>query len=204
VLINPLRTPAERRISNNRLAVVVFPSGPRTARGLLASAIRDPDPVVFLEHKRTYRLVRGEVPEEDYTVPIGKAEVKRPGKNISLITYGLVLHYSLEAADLLEREGVSVEVVDLRTLRPRDRETILSSVKQTGRALVVHEDNLTGGIGAEVAAIIAQEAFDSLDAPVTRLAGPDVPAMPFAPNLEAIFMLNTEKIASALRKLAAY
>ena len=183
---------------------VVTPATPYDAKGLLKSAIRDEDPVIFLEHKRTYRSVRGEVPEEEYTLPIGKADVKRQGRDISIITYGLMLHYTLEAAETLAGEGIDVEVVDLRTVRPLDKEAILASVEKTGKALVVHEDNKTGGIGAEVASIIAEEAFDSLDGPVTRLAGPDVPSMPFAPTLEAVFMLNAEKIADAVRKLSAY
>ena len=183
---------------------VVTPATPYDAKGLLKSAIRDDSPVVFLEHKRTYRLVRGEVPDEDYTVPLGKAEVKRDGKDISLISYGLMLHYALEAAEALEAEGVSVEVVDLRTLRPLDNETVLNSARKTGRVLIVHEDTRSGGIGGEVSAIISEEAFEYLDAPILRVTGPDVPAMPFASTLETEFLPNPEKIASALRKLAAY
>jgi len=183
---------------------VVCPATPYDAKGLLKAAIRDDDPVMFFEHKRTYRLVRGEVPDGDYTVPIGKADVKREGEHLTLITYGLALHYALEAAVEVEKDGISVEVVDLRTLRPLDEATVLASVEKTGKALIVHEDNLTGGIGAEVAALIAEKAFTSLDGPVARLCGPDVPAMPYAPNLEAAFMLDKEKIAKAIRKLAAY
>ncbi|MBI2164795.1 MAG: alpha-ketoacid dehydrogenase subunit beta [Chloroflexi bacterium] len=183
---------------------VVCPATPYDAKGLLKAAIRDDDPVMFFEHKRTYRLVRGEVPEDEYVIPIGQAEVKRKGEHITLVTYGLMLHYSLEAANTLAQEGKSVEVVDLRTVRPLDKETILASVTKTGRVLIVHEDNKTGGIGAEVAAIIAEEAFQYLDAPIMRLCGPDVPAMPFAPTLEAEFMPSPQKIAAALKKLAAY
>ena len=183
---------------------VVTPATPYDAKGLLKSAIRDDDPVIFLEHKRTYRSVRGEVPDAEYTIPIGKADVKREGQHISVITYGLMVHYSLEATEVMAQEGVDVEVVDLRSVRPLDKEAILASVQKTGKALVVHEDNKTGGIGAEVASIIAEEAFDCLDGPVTRLAGPDVPAMPFSPPLEAMFMLNAKKIANAIRDLAAY
>jgi 2-oxoisovalerate dehydrogenase E1 component beta subunit len=183
---------------------VVCPATPYDAKGLLKAAIRDDDPVMFFEHKRTYRLVRGEVPDGDYTVPIGKADVKREGEHLTLITYGLALHHALEAAAEVEKDGISVEVVDLRTLRPLDEATVLASVEKTGKALIVHEDNLTGGIGAEVAALIAEKAFTSLDGPVARLCGPDVPAMPYAPNLEAAFMLDKEKIAQAIRKLAAY
>jgi 2-oxoisovalerate dehydrogenase E1 component beta subunit len=183
---------------------VIAPATPYDAKGLLKAAIRDDNPVIFLEHKKTYRLVRGEVPEGDYTLPIGKAEVKRPGRNVTVVTYGLMLHYCLEAAQVLAGEGVEVEVVDLRTLKPLDRATVLESVKKTGKLLIVHEDNITGGVGAEVAARVADEAFGYLDAPIARLCGPDVPTMPFAATLEEAYMPNTEKIAAALRQLAAY
>ena len=180
---------------------VVTPATPYDAKGLLKSAIRDDDPVIFLEHKRTYRLVRGEVPDEEYTLPIGQADVKRAGEDVSVITYGLMLHHCLEAAEALAAEGVSAEVVDLRSLRPLDADTVLASVRKTGKALIVHEDTKMVGIGGEVAAIISEEAFEHLDAPVRRLAGPEVPAMPFAPPLEAEFMLDTDKIAAAIRAL---
>ena len=183
---------------------VVTPATPYDAKGLLKSAIREEDPVVFLEHKRTYRLVRGEVPDVEYTLPIGKADVKMEGEDLTVITYGLMLHHCLEAGRALSEEGVSVEIVDLRTVRPLDDEAILSSVKKTGKALIVHEDTKAGGIGAEVAAIISEGAFDHLDGPVTRLAGPEVPAMPFSPPLEAKFMLDSDRIAEAMRELANY
>ena len=183
---------------------VIAPATPYDAKGLLKSAIRDDDPVVFLEHKRTYRLVRGEVPDEEYTVPIGSAEVKRGGADVTVVTYGLMLHYCLEAARTLAEEGIEVEVVDLRTLRPLDTDTVLESVRKTSRAMVVHEDTRALGIGAEVAAVIAEEAFEDLDAPVARVAGPEVPGMPFSPLLEAEFMPSPEKIAVAIRDLAAY
>ena len=183
---------------------VVTPATPYDAKGLLKSAIRDQDPVLFLEHKRTYRTVKGEVPDEEYTLPIGAAEVKLEGSQVSLITYGLMVHYSIEAARVVAEEGISVEIVDLRTIRPLDRETVLKSVEKTGRALIVHEDTKAGGIGGEVAAIISEEGFEFLDAPVTRLAGPDVPPMPFSPPLEAVFMLDPAKIADAIRRLAQY
>lgn len=183
---------------------VVTPATPYDAKGLLKSAIRDDDPVVFLEHKRTYRLVRGEVPDEEYTLPIGKADVKLEGSDVSVITYGLMVHHCLEAAHGLRDQGISAEVVDLRTLRPLDKDAVLQSVMKTGKALIVHEDNKFAGIGAEVSAIISEEAFDYLDGPVTRLAGPEVPAMPFSPPLEAMFMLDSVKIADAIRKLARY
>ena len=183
---------------------VIAPATPYDAKGLLKSAIRDNDPVIFLEHKRTYRLVRGEVPDEEYTLPIGKADIKRAGDDISVITYGLMVHHCLEAAQELAGEGVNVEVIDLRTLRPLDTAAALQSVMKTGKALVVHEDNKVGGIGGEVAATIAEDAFEYMDAPVRRLAGPEVPAMPYSPPLEALYMLDSAKIATAIRSLAAY
>jgi len=183
---------------------VVAPSTPYDAKGLLKSAIRDNNPVLFLEHKKTYRLVRGEVPDEEYTLPIGKADVKRIGSNITLVSYGLTLHYCLEAAEVMAAEGVDIEVVDLRTLTPLDTETILDSVKKTGKLAIVHEDNITGGVGAEIAALVAERAFEYLDGPIARICGPDVPTMPFAQTLEDAYMPTGDKIADGLRKLAAY
>src|SRR5579864_7608010 len=184
---------------------VVVPSMPADAHGLLKSAIRDPDPVLFLEHKKVYRLVTEEVPNgSDHLVEIGPAVIRRPGTRLSCFSWGLMTHYCLAAAEQLEGEGVSMEVVDLRTLAPLDRETILESVRRTGKAMVVHEDNLTGGFGAEVAAIISEHAFEDLDGPVVRVAAPDIPAMPFNAPQEEFFMPNPEKIAQAMRKLAAY
>jgi len=183
---------------------VVVPYTPRDAKGLLKAAIRDPDPVLYLEHKKMYRLIRGEVPDGDYTVPIGPAEIRRPGGDLSIFAYGLMLHESLQAAEVLAREGINAEVVDLRTLRPLDTRTILDSVARTSRALVVHEDNRFGGFGAEIAATIAEEGFRYLDAPPTRLCGPDVPAVPFSTPFEEWFMLNAERIAAAARALVAY
>jgi 2-oxoisovalerate dehydrogenase E1 component beta subunit len=183
---------------------VVVPSTPSDAHGLLKSSIRDLDPVLFLEHKKVYRLVSEQVPDGDHLVPIGPAVVRRQGGNLSCFAWGLMTHYCLEAALELERDGVDVEIVDLRTLAPLDRDTILASVRKTGKALVVHEDNLTGGFGAEVAAIISEYAFDDLDGPVTRVAAPDIPAMPFNSPQEDFFMPSPQKIAEAMRKLAAY
>ena len=183
---------------------VITPSTPYDAKGLLKSAIRDNDPVVFLEHKRTYRLVRGEVPDEEYTIPIGKADIKKQGNDISVITYGLMVHHCLEAANTLENEGISVEVLDLRTVRPIDEEAVLDTAKRTGKVLVVHEDNKALGVGAEVSAIISESAFEYLDGPITRLAGPEIPAMPFSPPLEEMYMINTEKILHAIRQLSEY
>jgi len=183
---------------------VVIPSNPYDAKGLLKSAVRDPNPVLFFEPKKGYRLIKGEVPEGDYTVPIGPAKVSRPGSDLSLFAYGMMHHYALQAAETVAAEGIDVEVVDLRTLYPVDRQTILESVKKTSKALIVHEDNLTGGYGAEIAAILAEHAFTDLDAPVRRLAGPDVPAVPFSHPLQDWFMVNPQKIVAAIRGLAAY
>ena len=183
---------------------VITPATPYDAKGLLKSAIRDDDPVIFLEHKRSYRLVRGEVPEDDYTLPIGRADVKLEGADLTVVTYGLMVHHCLEAARDLANEGIAVEVVDLRTVRPLDTETILNSVRKTGKALIVHEDTKVGGIGGEIAAMISEEAFEHLDGPVTRVAGPDVPAMPFSPPLEAVYMVDSTRIADAIRRLSEY
>ena len=163
---------------------VVAPATPYDASGMLRSAIRDPDPVLFLEHKRTYRLIIGDVPDEPFTVPIGPADVKREGEDLTVVAYGLMLHVCLEAAERLQAErGASAEVLDLRTISPLDNDTILASTRKTGKALVVYEDNRTYGAGAEIVATIAEEAMFDLDAPIVRIGGPDVPAMGFATNL---------------------
>ena len=183
---------------------VVVPGTPADAKGLLKAAIRDPDPVLYLEHKRTYRLVKGEVPDSDGVVPIGKADVKREGNDLSLIAYGLMLTYCLEVAEKLAADGISAEVLDLRTIKPIDQAAIIATARKTGKVLVVHEDNRFAGIAAEVMAIIVENAFDALDAPVMRITGPDVPAMPFNHVLEDAFMPNPEKILAKARELAAY
>jgi 2-oxoisovalerate dehydrogenase E1 component beta subunit len=183
---------------------VVIPSTPYDAKGLLIAAIQDPDPVIYFEHKQLYRSVRGDVPNGTYAVPIGKAAVPREGTDISLYTYGLMTHHSLTAAEQVAHEGISVEIIDLRTLYPLDKAAILDSVKKTGKALIVHEDNLTGGIGGEISAIIAEHAFEYLDSPIRRLGSPDVPPVAFNDALEAHYMLNPEKIIAAIRDLAAY
>jgi 2-oxoisovalerate dehydrogenase E1 component beta subunit len=183
---------------------VVAPATPYDVVGMLRYAVRVNDPVLFLEHKKAYRLIKGEVPDEFYVVPFGKAEIKRPGTDLTVVAYGLMLHLALEAAEHLAADGISVEVVDLRSLNPLDKETILSSVKKTSKALIVHEDNLTMGLGAEIAAIIAGEAFEYLDAPVMRLGAPDIPAVPFSRPMQDFFMPNVEKIERAIRKLASY
>jgi 2-oxoisovalerate dehydrogenase E1 component beta subunit len=184
---------------------VVAPGTPADAKGLLKASVRDPDPVMFFEHKKTYRLFKAEVPDGDHVVPIGQAEVARPGKDLSIFCYGYMRFCALEAAETLAREdGVEAEVVDLRTLRPLDTAAVLGSVEKTGKALVVHEANRFGGFGAEVAALIAQEGFEHLDGPVMRLAGPEVPAVPFHHVLEDWFMIDPAKIVAAARELAAY
>ncbi len=168
---------------------VVMPSTPADAAGLLRSALHDPDPVLFLEHKKAYRAVTGEVPDGPYEVPIGVADVKREGDALTCVSYGFTLHACLDAATrLAQDEGVEVEVVDVRTLAPLDMETILASVRRTSKAMVVHEDNRTYGAGAEIVATIAEEAMYDLDAPIVRIGGPDIPAMPFAAPLEHFFM----------------
>ena len=184
---------------------VVIPSTPYDAKGLLKSAVRDPNPVLFFEPKKGYRAIKGEVPEEDYTVPIGPARIARTGRDVSLFAYGMMAHYALLAAEQVAAEdAIDVEVVDLRTLLPLDKDAVVNSVKKTGKALIVYEDNLTMGFGAEVAAIIADEAFEYLDAPVRRLAGPDVPAMPYSHPMQEFFMPNPDKIAAAIREIAGY
>jgi 2-oxoisovalerate dehydrogenase E1 component beta subunit len=183
---------------------VVAPSTPHDAKGLLKAAIRDPDPVVYFEHKKAYRMLKEEIPDGDFVVPIGPAELRREGDDITVISYGLMAHECLEAAYQLAGEGIEATVLDLRTLAPLDRPAILRAASRTGKVLIVHEDNLTGGIGGEVAAIIAEHAFDALDAPIRRLAAPDVPAMPFNEGMEEYCLPSREKIAAAMRDLAAY
>ncbi|MBI5305239.1 MAG: alpha-ketoacid dehydrogenase subunit beta [Chloroflexi bacterium] len=183
---------------------VVAPSTPRDTVGMLRYALRVDDPVLFLEHKKAYRLIKGDVPDEYYTIPFGKADVKRAGTDLTVIAYGLMMHYALDAAERVARDGISVEVIDPRTLNPLDKETILASVKKTSKALIVYEDNLTLGVGAEIAAIIASDAFEWLDAPVMRVAAPDIPAVPFSQPMQDFFMPNADKIEAAIRKLAAY
>jgi 2-oxoisovalerate dehydrogenase E1 component beta subunit len=183
---------------------IVVPSTPYDAKGLLIAAIRDPDPVLYFEHKKCYRMITGEVPDGDYIVPIGKADVKRDGTDITVITYGLTVHFALQAAEELAKEGIHALILDLRTLQPLDIESILDAAKKTGKVLILHEDNKTGGVGAEVAAIIAEELMYDLDAPIMRLCGYDVPAMPISPPLEKFYMLNTEKVQEAMLQLARY
>jgi 2-oxoisovalerate dehydrogenase E1 component subunit beta len=184
----------------------VMPSTPSDASGILRSAIADPDPVLFLEHKKCYRLIKGDVPDEPFTTPIGRADVKREGTDLTVVSYGYELHRCLDAAARLEaEEGVRAEVVDVRSLAPLDTETILTSVRKAARAMVVYEDNRTYGAGAEIAATIAEQAMFDLDAPIVRIGGPDIPAMPFAAALEHFYMEpEPDHIFSAMRELARF
>ncbi|MEW5800443.1 MAG: alpha-ketoacid dehydrogenase subunit beta [Bacteroidota bacterium] len=182
---------------------IVAPSFPYDAKGLIKAAVRDNNPVLYLEHKRLYRHIKGEVPDTDYIVEIGKGVVRREGTDISVITYGSVVHQALEAADQLAHDGISIEVVDLLSLMPLDSELILNSVRKTGKVLIAHEDNITGGIGGEISAIISEQAFEFLDAPVKRLGALDIPT-PYSPPLEEFFLPNTKKMVAALKVLAAY
>lgn len=183
---------------------VVIPSTPYDAKGLLLAAIEDNDPVLYFEHKKAYRLLKEEVPEEYYTVPIDKADVKREGSDITVFTYGLCVNYALQTAEILATEGIDAEIVDLRSLYPLDKETIIKCAKKTGKVLVVTEDNLEGSVMSEVSAIIAENCLFDLDAPIARLAGPDVPAMPFSPPMEDFFMMNPVKIEEKMRTLAEF
>lgn len=184
---------------------VVAPTFPADAKGMLKSAIRNPNPVLFFEHKKTYRLIKEDVPEDDYTVPIDKARVHREGTDLTVVSYGLMLYTALEVAEKLSSEhGVEAEVVEPRTLYPLDKETILHSAKKTGKFLVVSEANLTGSVSAEIAAVVAQEAFEWLDGPVMRLGAPDVPAAAFAKPMMDFFVPSAQKIEAAMLELARY
>jgi 2-oxoisovalerate dehydrogenase E1 component subunit beta len=183
---------------------VVVPSTPYDAKGMLLQAIEDEDPVIYLEHKKTYRLIKGEVPDERYTIPLGKAVVRREGTDLTCVSYGLMHHYCVEAAERLSGDGLEVEVIDLRSIFPLDIDTVLESVSKTSKAMVVYEDNKFLGVGAEVAAQIAEKAMFELDGPIVRIGGPHVPAMPFAPPLEAWFMPDVDKIEQEMRKLAEF
>ena len=183
---------------------IVIPSSPYEAKGLLIAAMRDPDPVLFFEHKRLYRMFKEAVPKGEYLIPIGKSRTVREGADISVFCYGLMVHYAMEAAKAVEADGISVEVVDLRTVYPLDKDSIIESARKTGKTLVLYEDNFSVSIGSEVAALIADEAWRWLDAPVRRLGGLDVPAMPYAQPMEDFFMPNPQKVEAALRELAAF
>ncbi|MBT2687020.1 alpha-ketoacid dehydrogenase subunit beta [Bacillus sp. ISL-47] len=183
---------------------IVMPSTPYDVKGLLKAAIRDEDPVLFFEHKRAYRLIKGEVPEDDYVLPIGKADVKREGEDITVITYGLCVHFALQAAERLAKDGISAHILDLRTVYPLDKEAIIEAASKTGKVLLLTEDNKEGSIMGEVSAIIAENCLFELDAPIKRLAGPDIPAMPYAPTMEKYFMVNPDKVEKAMRELAEF
>jgi 2-oxoisovalerate dehydrogenase E1 component beta subunit len=183
---------------------VVAPSFPADVKGLLNAAIDDPDPVLFLEHKKTYRLIKGDVPNGHYTIPLGSANLLKEGSQLSVVSYGLYVHWVLEAAQRLEQEGMSVEVIDLRSIRPMDKTAILRSVEKTRKLLVIHEDNKFGGIGAEISAMVAEEALFHLDAPIRRLCGPDVPAMGYALPLEEEFMSSPAQMADAMREMVKF
>jgi 2-oxoisovalerate dehydrogenase E1 component beta subunit len=183
---------------------VVTPATPYDAKGLLKSAIRDDDPVVYFEHKRLYRSLKEDIPEGDFTVPIGVAELRHEGRDLSVITYGGTVQQSLDAARIVEKaDGISIEVLDLRTLLPLDREAIIATAKKTGKVLIVHEDRLTGGLGGEIAAIIAESAFEYLDGPIRRLAMWDTHNA-FATPLEDAILPSTNKIVEAIKSLASY
>jgi 2-oxoisovalerate dehydrogenase E1 component beta subunit len=182
---------------------VVAPTTPYDAKGLLKAAIRDDNPVIFFENKYLYRHVKGEVPDKEYVVPIGMADVKRSGQDVTVITYGAMVHESLAAAEALAQEGIDVEVVDLRSLKPLDQEGVLASARKTGKISIVHEAYRTCGVGGELAALIAEQAFEWLDAPLVRITSPDTP-VPYSPPLEDAFRPDAAKIVEALRELAAY
>jgi 2-oxoisovalerate dehydrogenase E1 component beta subunit len=182
---------------------IVAPSTAYDAKGLIKSAIRDEDPVIYFEHKYLYRRIKEVLPEDDYLVPIGKADIKKVGNDISVITYGAMVHNALEAASLLSTEGIDLEVLDLRTLRPLDKDKVLESVKKTSKVILLHEDVRTGGIGGELAAIIAEEAFEYLDGPIMRITAPDTP-VPYSPPLEELFFPKTSDIIRVAKELAAY
>lgn len=182
---------------------VICPATARDAKGLIKAAVRDNNPVLFFEHKFLYRRVKEELPEEDYVIPIGKARVHREGKHVSVITYAATVYVAQEAAEILAAEGIELEIIDLRTLLPLDREAIADTVKKTNRVIVLHEDTKTGGIAGEIAAIINEEAFDYLDAPIVRIASLDAP-VPFSPPLEKAFMPKVEDVVREARRLVAY
>jgi 2-oxoisovalerate dehydrogenase E1 component beta subunit len=184
---------------------VVAPATPADAKGLLTSALRDEDPVLYLEHKKMYRLIKGPVPDGEHIVPIGKARVAQDGRDATIITYGMMVYESVSAAETVAAEtGASIEVIDLRSLKPLDEAAVLESARKTGKVLVVTEANSLCSVASEVAAIVGEHAFAHLDAPVMRVAAPDVPAMPFSPPLEKAFLVDAEKIGAALRRLVAY
>jgi 2-oxoisovalerate dehydrogenase E1 component beta subunit len=183
---------------------VVVPSTPHDAKGMIVAALRDPDPVLYFEHKRAYRAIKGEVPDGEYTVDLGTASVLREGDDIAVFSYGMMVHTALEAAERLAGDGFECEVVDLRSLRPLDRDAIVRAARKCGKVLVVQEANLAVSIASEVSAIVAEECFEHLDAPVMRIGGPEIPAMPYSPPLEHFYLVTADKVERRLRELAAY
>ena len=182
---------------------IVYPSTPYDAKGLLKSAVRDNNPVLFFEHKFLYRRIKEELPEEEYTVPLGKAVTRREGRDLTILSYAAMMHTSLDAAAELAKEGIEAEVIDLRTLMPLDKEAIIASVKKTNKLLIVHEDTRTGGIAGEIASLVCENAFEDLDGPIARVTSLDTP-VPYAPTLEEHFLPNVAKVAAAARELARY
>jgi 2-oxoisovalerate dehydrogenase E1 component beta subunit len=182
---------------------VICPATPYDAKGLIKAAIRDNNPCIFFEHKYLYRRIKGEVSAEDYVVPIGKARLAREGKDLSVITYAAMVHTALEAADLLSNEGIDLEILDLRTVSPLDREAIAQTVKKTNKIIILHEHSRTGGLAGEIAAIINEEAFDDLDGPIVRIAGLDS-AVPFSPPQESHYLPKVEDVVRESRRLKAY
>ena len=183
---------------------VVVPSTPYDAKGMIVAALRDPDPVMYFEHKRAYRAIKGEVPEGDYVVSLDRASTVREGADIAVFSYGMMVHTVLDAVERLVPDGFQCEVVDLRSLRPLDRDAIVASARKCGKVLVVQEANLAVSVASEVAAIIAEDCFEQLDAPVMRLGGPEIPAMPYSPPLEKFYLVTADKVEKSLRELAAY
>ena len=184
--------------------IVVAPSTPYDAKGLLKASIRDDNPVIYFEHKKLYRSIKEEIPDDDYIVPLGKAIVRREGKDITAVSYGYTAQLTLQAAEKMHEKGVDVEVIDLRTLSPLDKDSFLESVAKTSRLVVIQEDHRTLGIGSEISAIVAEEAFDCLDAPIVRVTAPDVPAIPFSAPLEKFYMPSVEKIVTAFERTMEY
>lgn len=194
----------EAMFNNQPGLKIVMPSTPYDVKGLLKASIRDNDPVLFFEHKRAYRLLKGDVPDEDYVLPIGKANVKRKGDDVTVITYGLCVNFALQAAEKLQEEGIDTHILDLQTVYPLDKKSVIEAAQKTGKVLLITEDNEEGSIIGEVSAIIGENCLFDLDAPIKRLAAPDVPAMPFSPTMEKYFMMNPEKVESAIRELAEF
>jgi len=182
---------------------IVVPSTPYDAKGLLKSAIRDDDPVLFFEHKHSYRRVKSEIPDADYVIPLGRADLKREGTDLSVITYGIGVHQALEAAEIVQHDDISVEVLDLRSIAPLDQAAIAATVRKTSKVIILHEDNKTGGVGGEISAFIAEELFEELDGPIIRVAGADT-HLPYAASQELVVIPHVADVVAAIQRLAAY